>query len=65
LVEAKLGAQAVIAQGGVSTIPGRLALEELDATLRRLRVSPGGSADLLAAALFLDRIETFDPWEES
>jgi triphosphoribosyl-dephospho-CoA synthase len=65
LVAAKLGAQAVIAHGGVSTIPGRLALEQLDATLRRLRVSPGGSADLLAAALFLDRIETFDPWEES
>jgi triphosphoribosyl-dephospho-CoA synthase len=62
---AKSGAQAIIARGGVSTIPGRLALEELDATIRRLRVSPGGSADLLAAALFLDRIETFDPWEEN
>jgi triphosphoribosyl-dephospho-CoA synthase len=65
LEAAKFGAQAVIVHGGVSTIPGRLALGELDATLRRLQVSPGGSADLLAAALFLDRIETFDPWKES
>jgi triphosphoribosyl-dephospho-CoA synthase len=66
LEAAKLGAQAIIAHGGVSTIPGRLELDELDATLRRLRVSPGGSADLLAAALFLDRVEArdTDPPEE-
>ena len=30
----------------------------LEARMRRLHVSPGGAADLLAAALLLDRIDT-------
>jgi triphosphoribosyl-dephospho-CoA synthase len=37
---------------------------ELDETLRRRRLSPGGSGDLLAAALFLDTVfADTAPWD--
>ncbi|AKJ68076.1 2-(5''-triphosphoribosyl)-3'-dephospho-CoA synthase [Pandoraea thiooxydans] len=49
------GAQAVLDAGGAATLPGRRALAALVRRLLALRVSPGGAADLLAAALFLDR----------
>ncbi|WP_170975418.1 triphosphoribosyl-dephospho-CoA synthase [Martelella alba] len=48
------GAAAVLAAGGVSCPPGRLALAELDAAMLAANASPGGAADLLAAAIFLD-----------
>lgn len=51
------GAQAVLAQGGSATLAGRRALRQLDDALLRLNASPGGAADLLAATLFLDRLE--------
>lgn len=54
---AQAGAQAVLALGGAATAGGKAALALLDADLLALRVSPGGAADLLAAALLLDRIE--------
>ncbi|GAA1639057.1 triphosphoribosyl-dephospho-CoA synthase [Nonomuraea maheshkhaliensis] len=54
------GARRVLAEGGASTGPGRAALMELDDELRARRLSPGGSGDLLAAALFLDMV----PWPE-
>jgi triphosphoribosyl-dephospho-CoA synthase len=54
---AKEGAVAVERAGGVETKSGRRALRLLDRRLLDLRVSPGGSADLLAATLFLDGIE--------
>ncbi|SDJ40756.1 triphosphoribosyl-dephospho-CoA synthase [Nonomuraea jiangxiensis] len=54
----QLGASAVLAEGGAGTDRGRAALLELDDRLRGLRLSPGGSGDLLAAALFLDLL----PW---
>jgi triphosphoribosyl-dephospho-CoA synthase len=57
LQAAKDGAAAVIAAGGSSTLRGRERLLALDQRLLELRVSPGGSADLLAGALFLDTIE--------
>ena len=47
----------VLACGGIATPNGRRAFDVLEARLRRLHVSPGGAADLLAAALLLDRIE--------
>jgi triphosphoribosyl-dephospho-CoA synthase len=51
------GARRVLACGGVATLNGRRAFDTLEGRLRRLHVSPGGAADLLAAALLLDRIE--------
>ncbi|MFB4284075.1 triphosphoribosyl-dephospho-CoA synthase [Nonomuraea sp. MTCD27] len=50
------GAERVLAEGGAGTEHGRAALLTLDGLLRRRRLSPGGSGDLLAAALFLDMI---------
>ncbi|MET8155007.1 triphosphoribosyl-dephospho-CoA synthase [Sphaerisporangium sp. NPDC005289] len=52
------GAERVLAEGGAGTRRGRAALLELDERLAARRLSPGGSADLLAAALFLH----FVPW---
>jgi triphosphoribosyl-dephospho-CoA synthase len=63
LEAAQAGAHAVLAAGGTATSAGRAALQALDADLLTRWVSPGGSADLLAAALFLDRIDrSFAPW---
>jgi triphosphoribosyl-dephospho-CoA synthase len=55
LETARRGAAAVLAAGGACTPAGRLALRRLDRALLGLGASPGGSADLLGAALFLDR----------
>jgi len=63
LQAAQSGARAVLAAGGTATPAGRAALQALDADLLARWVSPGGSADLLAAALFLDRIDrSFASW---
>ena len=51
---AQAGAQAVLA-AGIATVAGKSALAELDRNLLALNASPGGSADLLAATLLLDR----------
>ncbi len=42
--------------GGCSTPAGSIELEALERTMLQLWVSPGGSADLLAATLFLDQL---------
>ncbi|MDN3354900.1 triphosphoribosyl-dephospho-CoA synthase [Actinomadura sp. DC4] len=52
----RLGATRVLAEGGPGTEPGHAALLDLDDRLRVRRLSPGGSGDLLAAALFLDMV---------
>jgi len=57
LKAAQQGAAAVIAAGGAGTSHGREHLLVLDNRLLELRVSPGGSADLLAGTLFLDAVE--------
>jgi triphosphoribosyl-dephospho-CoA synthase len=57
LAAAKEGACAVAAAGGAGTALGRECLWQLDDRLLGLNASPGGSADLLAAALFLDAME--------
>ncbi|MGK9169951.1 triphosphoribosyl-dephospho-CoA synthase [Inquilinus limosus] len=63
LEAAQAGARAVLAGGGTATPAGRAALQALDADLLARWVSPGGSADLLAATLFLDRIDrSFARW---
>jgi triphosphoribosyl-dephospho-CoA synthase len=53
---ARAGARGVLDAGGTTTTTGLELLRQLDVTLRRLRVSPRGSASLLSATLFLDRI---------
>ncbi|QJE03504.1 triphosphoribosyl-dephospho-CoA synthase [Massilia forsythiae] len=55
---AQTGARRVLARGGMAAPNGRRAFAALEARLRRLHVSPGGAADLLAAALLLDRLDT-------
>ena len=57
LQAAKQGAAAVIDAGGAGSVRGQELLSELDQRLHEFRVSPGGSADLLAGTLFLDAIE--------
>src|SRR5215218_3184642 len=54
---AQAGARAVMAVGGNATVAGRRAVRSLEMTLLRHNASPGGSADLLAAALFLDALD--------
>ncbi len=51
------GARRVLAAGGMGTPIGRRLLGDLETRMRALHVSPGGAADLLAAALLLDRLE--------
>ncbi len=51
---AQHGAAAVLATGGTSSARGWELLQQLDRDLINRNVSPGGSADLLAATLFLD-----------
>jgi triphosphoribosyl-dephospho-CoA synthase len=56
----QLGAQAVLDAGGSASLAGRRRLHELDQQLIALNASPGGAADLLAACLFIDRIDSGD-----
>jgi triphosphoribosyl-dephospho-CoA synthase len=48
------GAHAIMLAGGWANTRGRQLLGELDRVTRRLRLSTGGSGDVLAAALFVD-----------
>jgi triphosphoribosyl-dephospho-CoA synthase len=57
LAAAQGGARRVLANGGAASAEGRTALGALEHDMLRRGVSPGGAADLLAAALLLDRIE--------
>jgi triphosphoribosyl-dephospho-CoA synthase len=56
LEAARRGARRVLDEGGASTPRGRRALLRLDEVLLAQNASPGGSADCLAAVLFLDRL---------
>ena len=57
LAAAQQGALRVLAAGGCATPLGRDALHALDQQLLACFASPGGAADMLAAVLFLDRLE--------
>jgi triphosphoribosyl-dephospho-CoA synthase len=57
LEAAKRGALAVLAAGGTAAPAGIERMHQLHAELMALWASPGGSADLLAVTLFLDRLE--------
>jgi triphosphoribosyl-dephospho-CoA synthase len=50
----------VLALGGTATAAGWEALLSLDAELVRRFASPGGCADLLAACLFLDEVQSWN-----
>ncbi len=54
---AQEGARSVLAAGGFATSRGARAFSILDTGLLARNASPGGAADLLAAAIFLDSIE--------
>ena len=60
LETAKSGAQEVIALGGTDDPRGMARLFQLDRDLVNLGASPGGSADLLAATIFLDSLDSLD-----
>lgn len=51
------GSAQVLKVGGPGTPEGNAALRDLDRELVRRQISPGGSADLLAATLFLDALQ--------
>jgi triphosphoribosyl-dephospho-CoA synthase len=51
------GALHVLAAGGAGTVEGGAALRRLEDDMLTRHVSPGGAADLLAATLFLDRLD--------
>jgi triphosphoribosyl-dephospho-CoA synthase len=53
----KSGAQAILMAGGYGSAHGRKLMRELDGQLIARHISPGGSADLLAATIFLDAVE--------
>ena len=53
----KSGAKAVLAAGGYGQASGRRRLYQLDRELIARHISPGGSADLLAATIFLEALE--------
>ena len=61
LTAAKRGAISVLEAGGVATELGSQNLSLLDGRLLEMKISPGGSADLLAATLFLDAVERNQP----
>jgi len=47
-----------LAAGGMSVPAGRLAFEGFERSLLAANASPGGSADMLAATLFLSFLES-------
>jgi triphosphoribosyl-dephospho-CoA synthase len=53
----KSASRAVLMTGGYGSSNGRACMRELDRELAARDISPGGSADLLAAAIFLDAVE--------
>jgi triphosphoribosyl-dephospho-CoA synthase len=69
----KSGARAAMMAGGPGSTQGRKEIRKLDRDLITRNVSPGGSADLLAATIFLDAVERRQSeilqdqseWEES
>jgi triphosphoribosyl-dephospho-CoA synthase len=56
LTAAKRGASETLASGTLATVLGQRTFAKVETQLTELNASPGGSADLLAATLFLDRI---------
>lgn len=59
LDDMRSGALAVLAGGGMGCREGRKTYDIMEAGMLSANVSPGGAADLLAAALFLDGMDRF------
>jgi len=57
LHEIKLRSRAIMKKGGMLTAVGRKAIVEMDRELSRDGISPGGSADLTAATVFIYLLE--------
>ena len=57
LAAVQKGASEVLLAGGPGSVAGDQAMSRLDHELLIRKISPGGSADLLAATLFLDALE--------
>jgi triphosphoribosyl-dephospho-CoA synthase len=53
------GAAAVLASGGAASSAGRRRLARLDRSCRARMLSPGGAADVLATAMFLDQLDRY------
>jgi triphosphoribosyl-dephospho-CoA synthase len=56
LASVRHAAAGVLTQGGVGTAEGLLELARLDKMCLRSRLSPGGAADVLSSAMFLDML---------
>jgi triphosphoribosyl-dephospho-CoA synthase len=56
LADVQRGARQILFAGGIGSKQGRAMLQQFEAELLRRNLSPGGAADLLAAAMFLDRV---------
>lgn len=59
LREVQERAKEIINLGGVSTLLGMKAIEEMDKIFCERNISPGGSADLLGVTVFLDLLEDY------
>lgn len=59
LKEVQARAKQIISWGGMRTSSGIKAIREMDEDFRRCKISPGGSADLLAVTVFLDFLEDY------
>jgi triphosphoribosyl-dephospho-CoA synthase len=59
------GAARVLAVGGSSTRRGHRCLMRLCRELAGRRISPGGSTDLLACAIFLDHVAAQSDWDNA
>ena len=57
LAEAQAAAQEVLAKGGAFTKEGMEAVWELNKRFVEKNISPGGCADLLILAIFLEKME--------
>lgn len=57
LMRVRSGASSILAAGGCRTADGLRELQKFSRELEAARISPGGSADILAAGLFLVRME--------
>ncbi|WP_027625126.1 triphosphoribosyl-dephospho-CoA synthase CitG [Clostridium lundense] len=59
LKEMQEKAKRILKIGGMKTKEGREAIENLDRDFSKRRISPGGSADLLAVTVFFDLVEKY------
>lgn len=59
LSEVQEKARYIIGIGGMNTIQGRQAIKDLDIDFSNRRISPGGSADLLAVTVFFSLVKEY------